>query len=222
MCDALETSSDEQSTSTDLPNTTRSLFWVTRYSLGRTWSKELLVEHELGDNQTRHRLIEIRTKRSDELKRRVFLPVLALLFNPPLGEAFVRVARVERERRSCSRSTCVYSGLDVKTTIGTSVGRDDVRPSPRPICIDVLRSQSVVRRQAAARCRVSLCSLSGVISIGLTVCLITVALLYFFVRDLRTVKSLSRQFVLVDETLSTRRPSGGVLSVSSHTFDSFE
>ena len=63
----------------------KKLFWVTRYSLGKTLSKELLIEHEFSDNETRHRLIEIHSMNEDEKKHHRLLVCIALLLNPPIG-----------------------------------------------------------------------------------------------------------------------------------------
>ena len=64
----------------------KKLIWVTRYSLGKTLSKELLIEHEFDDDENRHRLIEIHRPADSERKHYVLLAMVALLLNPPIGE----------------------------------------------------------------------------------------------------------------------------------------
>ncbi|UJR24898.1 hypothetical protein I4U23_006264 [Adineta vaga] len=63
----------------------KKLFWVTRYSLGKTLSKELFIEHEFADDETRHRLIELYTSTRNESHRHLILATLALILNPPIG-----------------------------------------------------------------------------------------------------------------------------------------
>lgn len=61
------------------------LFWVTRYSLGKSLSKELFIEHELSNDGNRHRLIEIRQNERTESEHRRWLIFIGLLLNPLLG-----------------------------------------------------------------------------------------------------------------------------------------
>jgi hypothetical protein len=63
----------------------KKLFWVTRYSLGKTLSKELLIEHEFANDESRHRLIELHTTTENEQKHRLLLATVALVLNPPIG-----------------------------------------------------------------------------------------------------------------------------------------
>ncbi|CAF1383339.1 unnamed protein product [Adineta steineri] len=73
-------SSDESSISKK-----KKLFCVTRYSLGKTLSKELFIEHEFADDETRHRLIELRTSIQNENKHYLLLASIAFILNPPIG-----------------------------------------------------------------------------------------------------------------------------------------
>ncbi|CAF3402100.1 unnamed protein product [Rotaria socialis] len=76
---------DSSSTEDSSVSHTKKLFWVTRYSLGKTLSKELLIEHEFADDETRHRLIELHTPIDNERKYHFLLATVALLLNPPIG-----------------------------------------------------------------------------------------------------------------------------------------
>ena len=80
MFDSVSTNSKESRT-----RRTKKLFWVTRYSLGKTFSKELLIEHEFANDETRHRLIEIHTSHQDQTKHYLFFALVALIVNPPIG-----------------------------------------------------------------------------------------------------------------------------------------
>lgn len=64
----------------------KKLFWVTRYSLGKTLSKELFIEHEFADDETRHRLIELHTPIENAKTYDVLLAVVAFFLNPAIGE----------------------------------------------------------------------------------------------------------------------------------------
>ncbi|CAF0972615.1 unnamed protein product [Didymodactylos carnosus] len=67
------------------PSLPKRFFRVARYSINKTNSKELLIEHELGENETRHRLIEIRTNNNQEKNPNLILAAVAFLINPPIG-----------------------------------------------------------------------------------------------------------------------------------------
>lgn len=78
----------EDSVSIDEPflSNTKKLFWVTRYSLGRTLSKELLIEHEFADDETRHRLVELHMPVTHEKNYHFIMLMMSLFLNPPIGE----------------------------------------------------------------------------------------------------------------------------------------
>lgn len=80
-------STDESSTidSSSVSDRKR-FFWVTRYSLGKTVSKELLIEHEFANDRSRHRLIELHTFRENENKHNLLLAIVALVLHPPIGK----------------------------------------------------------------------------------------------------------------------------------------
>jgi hypothetical protein len=76
---------EDSSSTEELPSSKKKkLFWVTRYSLGKTLSKELFVEHEFADDETRHRLIELHTPIENEKKHHLLLAIMALILNPPI------------------------------------------------------------------------------------------------------------------------------------------
>ncbi|CAF3341784.1 unnamed protein product [Rotaria sp. Silwood1] len=76
---------DSSSTEESSISNKKKLFWVTRYSLGKTLSKELLIEHEFADDETRHRLIELHTSIENEKKYHFLLATVALVLNPLIG-----------------------------------------------------------------------------------------------------------------------------------------
>ncbi|CAF4919616.1 unnamed protein product, partial [Rotaria sp. Silwood1] len=51
----------------------------------KTLSKELLIEHEFADDETRHRLIELHTSIENEKKYHFLLATVALVLNPLIG-----------------------------------------------------------------------------------------------------------------------------------------
>ena len=72
--------------------TKKKLFWVTRYSLGKTQSKELLIEHEFSPDENRHRLIEIRNTVETKTTKDLWLVIIASIFNPFIGKTNQKTA----------------------------------------------------------------------------------------------------------------------------------
>lgn len=70
----------------------KKFFWVTRYSLGKTLSKELLIEHEFANDRSRHRLVELHTLRDNEKKHHLLLAIVALVLHPPIGKTISSVS----------------------------------------------------------------------------------------------------------------------------------
>ncbi|CAF4429591.1 unnamed protein product, partial [Rotaria sp. Silwood2] len=63
----------------------------------KTLSKELLIEHEFADDETRHRLIELHKPIDNEKKYHFLLATVALVFNPLIGLiAFILVYMARR------------------------------------------------------------------------------------------------------------------------------
>jgi hypothetical protein len=93
----------------------KKLFWVTRYSLGKTLSKELLIEHEFANDETRHRLIELHTSIENEKKHHLLLAIIALVLNPPIGMivSFLSIESII----DTFRFDCMYFGIYGETTI---------------------------------------------------------------------------------------------------------
>ena len=82
----MENTEDSSSNEESSASNKKKLFWVTRYSLGKTLSKELFIEHEFADDETRHRLIELYTSTDNHKKHRLLLALVALVLNPPIGK----------------------------------------------------------------------------------------------------------------------------------------
>ena len=82
----MESTDESSTTESSSVSGKKKFFWVTRYSLGKTLSKELLIEHEFANDQSRHRLIELHTFRENENKHNLLLAIVALVLHPPIGK----------------------------------------------------------------------------------------------------------------------------------------
>ncbi|CAF1279278.1 unnamed protein product [Adineta steineri] len=159
----------ENSSSTDESSISKKkkLFCVTRYSLGKTLSKELFIEHEFADDETRHRLIELRTSIQNENKHYLLLASVAFILNPPIG--LIACILVYMAKRQSKYMLTNY--------------------------------ENVVYERIAAR-YAFISYILSIFSIGVTISIITIVLLYFFVRDLKIVNRNALSNIHYEDILS--------------------